>query len=319
MKKSNITLIALEILLIILVISNSIFNTITNDVRKELKENEIASLNQILKYKIPEGYYEEPNISGEIAISTEDGNSYFSIEIFNNDDIKPNEIFTINEQANTSLTLVSENTLDEKGKKTTKKVYKSPQFFRLIGTIEMKNNPNQFIAIVGDSTTQDTEETLDFLLSTIEYTKQSINKERLFSSDFEKTTIIVPSNWKRLDKNIPYSFYKEVDNNITYLIAISSTKEEENPQEVYESIKNPLSTLNTATITEDSNVTNVGNKTITNTTIKYDDNQTVLLTLIEFKDSNVFTIVRTDIVSENNNIDYIKSDIEYIINSIKLK
>ena len=53
MKKPNITLITLEILLIILVVSNSIFNISSNDVRKELKENEIASLNQILKYKLP--------------------------------------------------------------------------------------------------------------------------------------------------------------------------------------------------------------------------------------------------------------------------
>ena len=330
MKKSNIVLITLEILLIIVVVCSSIFgNTLKSIdaiVQKELGENELPSLNYLLKYQMPEGYEEAMNLYGEVALATPDGNSNFSIDILENEKMTSQQFFetqeTIFEQS-ANYTVVSENTSDEKDRKITKKIYDVSndftQFFALVGTIEIKNHPDQFIGVVGTATSQDTEETLDFLLSTTNYTKQKADEEKLFSSDLEDVTIISPPNWKRLERAVPYSFYKQDENNITYLIASTSNRKEEDPQESYEYAKTSLSSDPSATIIEDSTVQTVDNKTITTSIIEYSDSYaTTIITLIEFKDSDTFTIVRTDVVSEDG-IDYIKSDVDYIINSINLK
>ena len=86
MKKSNITLIILEILLITTIICGTFLNgqpskTIDTIVQKELKDNEIASLNYLLKYEMPEGYEDALNLYGEIAITSQDGNSNFTMDI----------------------------------------------------------------------------------------------------------------------------------------------------------------------------------------------------------------------------------------------
>ena len=96
-------------------------------------------------------------------------------------------------------------------------------------------------------------------------------------------------------------------------------KQQEDSQENYDYLVESFTQEDGANLIEDRKAETVGNKTITNTTIEYEGtNTTTILTLIEFSNSNIYTIVRFDIVSEEG-IDYIKPEIDSIINSIELK
>lgn len=331
MKKSNITLIILEILLITTIICGTFLNgqpskTIDTIVQKELKDNEVASLNYLLKYEMPEGYEDALNLYGEIAITSQDGNSNFTMDILETEKINAEEFFKAQEEVfeqSATFTVVSENTSDEKGRKVNKKIYEInddfSSFYAFIGTIEIKNHPKEFIGLIGTSASLDPESTFDDLLAKTNYTKQKLNDKKLFSSELENITIMTPPNWKRLERAVPYSFYKQDETNMASLICSSANINEQNPQENYNYAKETLSSDPTANLTEDSKVETVDNKTITTSTIEYEGSHiTTMLKLIEFKDSDIFSIVRIDVVSEDG-IDYIKSDIDSIINSINLK
>lgn len=327
MKKSNIILITLEILLILITSTYTKLNTsIEAIVQKQLMKNEFASINYLLKYQMPEGFVDAVNLYSEVAIMTPDGNSKFLIDTLEIEKMSPEDFFNSQEHLfnySGEFTVISENTSDLEDRIIRKKVYEITndflQFYALVGTIEVKNKPNEFIGVLGTSNLQECEENLDFLLSTTNYTNQTINEKRLFSSNLENVTITIPSNWKRLEKIFPYSFYKQDGNNITYFIASTGDKKEEDAKEAFNSaIELSVNNL-TANIIENAKVEKTLNKTITTSILEFEDtHSTRIITLIEFKGSNVFALVTTDIISENG-IDYIKPEVDAMINSIKVK
>lgn len=331
MKKSNIALIILEILLIVTVACGPLFNglptkSIDTLVQKELGENQAPSLNYLLKYNMLEGYEDALNLYGEVAITTEDNNSTFTMDILDTKKTSPEQFFKAQEevfQQSANFTLVSENTSNENDRTINKKIYEVSndfsQFYAFVGTIEIKGHSKDFIAIIGTATSLDYSDNFDILLSTTDYTKQKSNKAKLFSDELEATTVVVPANWKRLERAVPYSFYKQDNANMAYVIASSANKNEKNPQENYNFAKESLSSDPSASLKEDSKVETIDNKTFTTSVIEYKDSYiTTILTLIEFKDSDVFSIVRTDVISENG-IGYIQPEIDSIIKSINLK
>ena len=331
MKKSTIGIIILEVILIIVVIGYNTFGigqpkNIENVIQRELKGNEQASLNYLLKYEMPSGYEEAIDLTGEISIREQEGNSMFTAEPVLIEQLPMEQFFQSQEYLFSSAgtyNIISEVSTEEKDRTITKKIYEVSndfvQLYALIGTIQFKDNPNEYIGIVGNSTSQDYEKDLDTLLNSINYTKQTIDKEKLYSNDLESVEITIPSNWRRLERAVPYSFYKQDENNIAYIIASSMDKQQEDSQENYDYLVESFTQEEGANLIEDRKVETVGNKTITNTTIEYEGtNTTTILTLIEFSNSNIYTIVRFDIVSEEG-IDYIKSEIDSIINSIELK
>ncbi len=331
MKKSTIGIIILEVILIIVVIGYNTFGigqpkNIENVIQRELKGNEQASLNYLLKYEMPSGYEEAIDLTGEISIREQEGNSMFTAEPVLIEQLPMEQFFQSQEYLFSSAgtyNIISEVSTEEKDRTITKKIYEVSndfvQLYALIGTIQFKDNPNEYIGIVGNSTSQDYEKDLDTLLNSINYTKQTIDKEKLYSNDLESVEITIPGNWRRLERAVPYSFYKQDENNIAYIIASSMDKQQEDSQENYDYLVESFTQDESANLIEDRKVETVGNKTITNTTIEYEGtNTTTILTLIEFSNSNIYTIVRFDIVSEEG-IDYIKSEIDSIINSIELK
>ena len=331
MKKSTIGIIILEVILIIVVIGYNTFGigqpkNIENVIQRELKGNEQASLNYLLKYEMPSGYEEAIDLTGEISIREQEGNSMFTAEPVLIEQLPMEQFFQSQEYLFSSAgtyNIISEVSTEEKDRTITKKIYEVSndfvQLYALIGTIQFKDNPNEYIGIVGNSTSQDYEKDLDTLLNSINYTKQTIDKEKLYSNDLESVEITIPGNWKRLERAVPYSFYKQDENNIAYIIASSMDKQQEDSQENYDYLVESFTQDESANLIEDRKAETVGNKTITNTTIEYEGtNTTTILTLIEFSNSNIYTIVRFDIVSEEG-IDYIKSEIDSIINSIELK
>lgn len=331
MKKSTIGIIILEVILIIVVIGYNTFGigqpkNIENVIQRELKGNEQASLNYLLKYEMPSGYEEAIDLTGEISIREQEGNSMFTAEPVLIEQLPMEQFFQSQEYLFSSAgtyNIISEVSTEEKDRTITKKIYEVSndfvQLYALIGTIQFKDNPNEYIGIVGNSTSQDYEKDLDTLLNSINYTKQTIDKEKLYSNDLESVEITIPGNWRRLERAVPYSFYKQDENNIAYIIASSMDKQQEDSQENYDYLVESFTQEEGANLIEDRKVETVGNKTITNTTIEYEGtNTTTILTLIEFSNSNIYTIVRFDIVSEEG-IDYIKSEIDSIINSIELK
>ena len=331
MKKSTIGIIILEVILIIVVIGYNTFGigqpkNIENVIQRELKGNEQASLNYLLKYEMPSGYEEAIDLTGEISIREQEGNSMFTAEPVLIEQLPMEQFFQSQEYLFSSAgtyNIISEVSTEEKDRTITKKIYEVSndfvQLYALIGTIQFKDNPNEYIGIVGNSTSQDYEKDLDTLLNSINYTKQTIDKEKLYSNDLENVKITIPGNWKRLERAVPYSFYKQDENNIAYIIASSMDKQQEDSQENYDYLVESFTQEDGANLIEDRKAETVGNKTITNTTIEYEGtNTTTILTLIEFSNSNIYTIVRFDIVSEEG-IDYIKPEIDSIINSIELK
>ena len=331
MKKSTIGIIILEVILIIVVIGYNTFGigqpkNIENVIQRELKGSEYASLNYLLKYEMPSGYEEAIDLTGEISIREQEGNSMFTAEPVLIEQLPMEQFFQSQEYLFSSAgtyNIISEVSTEEKDRTITKKIYEVSndfvQLYALIGTIQFKDNPNEYIGIVGNSTSQDYEKDLDTLLNSINYTKQTIDKEKLYSNDLESVEITIPGNWRRLERAVPYSFYKQDENNIAYIIASSMDKQQEDSQENYDYLVESFTQDESANLIEDRKVETVGNKTITNTTIEYEGtNTTTILTLIEFSNSNIYTIVRFDIVSEEG-IDYIKPEIDSIINSIELK
>lgn len=331
MKKSTIGIIILEVILVIVVIGYNTFGigqpkNIENVIQRELKSNEQASLNYLLKYEMPSGYEEAIDLTGEISIREKEDNSMFTAEPVLIEQLPMEQFFQSQEYlfaSSGTYNIVSELSTEEKDRTITKKIYEISndfvQLYALVGTIQFKNNPNEYIGIVGNSISQEYEKDLDTLLSSINYTKQTIDKEKLYSNDLESIKITIPGNWRRLERAVPYSFYKRTEDNIAYIIASSMDKQQEDAQENYEYLVESFTQDENANLIEDRKVETIGNKTITNTTIEYEGtNTTTILTLIEFSNSNIYTIVRFDIVSEEG-IDYIKPEIDSIINSIELK
>ncbi len=327
MKKPVIAIIILEILLVIVTFTNSKLNpqSIETLVEKELGKNQVASVNYILKYEMPEGYEIATNLYGEVDITTKDSSSVFSMDSLKKEMLTPEDFFAQQEQVFQYVSgyeLVSENTVEENGKKYTKKVYKVStgltSFYAFFATIELKNNPDEYIAIIGNGSELSYEKDLDTLISTVDYTKQKVDKKRLFSSNLEKISVTMPASWKRLEKILPYSFYKQDENNVAYFIASSGDKEEQDPKEYFKMTKEYLNDVSEENVIVDDQVEKIANKTITTSIIKIDEYTTVILNLIEFKGSDIFVLTRSDIVSESG-IDYIKPEIDEIIKSIKLK
>ena len=331
MKKSKITLIILEILLIITVFCKPLFNALPSKsidtiVQKELKENQVASLNYLLKYEIPEGYEEALNLYGEIAITNPDNTSTFTMDLLESDKTTQEQFFKSQEEIfekSATFSLLSEDTYKEKNKTIYKKVYEInnnfSQFYAFVGAIEVKGNSKDFIGVIGTAESLDSSDDFEFLLSTTDYTKQKMNKAKLFSDELEFTTITVPGNWKRLERAVPYSFYKQDGPNMAYIIASSSNKNERNPQEQYSYAKEAISSDPSADLKEDSIVKTIDNKTLTTSIIEFKDSYiTTVLTLVEFNDADVFSLIRIDVVSENG-LGYIQSEIDSVINSINLK
>ncbi|WP_250278257.1 hypothetical protein [[Clostridium] colinum] len=331
MKKSKLALISLEILLIIVTVGYNVFGigqpkNIENVIQRELKKDEMASLNYILKYKMPSNYEEVTDLYGEIAIREKENNCIFTSEIVPTDTLSPEDFFKSQEDIFTSasnFSVINEDTIDLEDRTINKKVYKISndfmELYALVGTIEIKSNPNEFIGVVGNATSADFESDLDLLLNSIKYTKQTLNSERFFSDDIEKVSVVVPANWKKFKKDVPYSFFKEDENGIAYSVLNSGSKKDEDPKEGYDYIKNVFTEDENAVIIEDSKVETVDNKTITTTIVEYPENKvTTILTLVEFNNSDVFVAVRQEVVSENG-IDYIKPELDAMVKSLKLK
>lgn len=331
MKKSTIGIIILEVLLIVVTVSYNTFGigqpkNIENVIQRELKDGQVASLNYLLKYEIPENYEEAIDLTGEISISDLEGNALFTAEPVLVSEFPLDQFFQSQESlfaSAGSYEVISEETIEEKDKTITKKIYKVStsfaELYALVGTIEFKEKPEEYIGIVGNAASEGFENDFETLLNSISYTNQTLDKEKTYSNDLESIKITMPGNWRRLERSVPYSFYKQDEVNAAYIIASSMDKQQQDPQENYEYLVENFTEGEDVNIVEDAVVETSGDKTITTTTIEYEGTSTiVVLKLIEFSNSNIYTIVRCDVVSEQG-LDYIGSELQSIINSIELK
>ena len=330
MKKSILSILILEILLIVLVFSSTKTTKIKENtsvqtlVQKELKENENASMNYLLKYPTIDGYEPVMELYGEAAIQTSNKEAMFSIDTINTKDIDIETFFKEQEEIFSSFgnyELVSENTSTLNDRTIQKKIYHINadlyELYAMIGIVEIKGVNDKVIAVVGNVQSLDYEKDFDTLLNSTNYTKISIDETRLFDSELENFTMSVLPNWKRLEKVIPFSFYKEDENSTTFLIANSANKADTEPMEAFKNVTEAMLSEQTASLVEDSKVETIKDKTITTSIIKYSDAPiTTLISLVEFKDANTFVLVRSDISIKVNPSDIqTEEDLNNVLNS----
>lgn len=330
MKKSIITILVLEVLLIALVFSSIKITKIKQNtsvqtlVQKELKENEIASINYLLKYPKIDGYENVLELYGEAAIQTPNKEAMFSIDTINTEDIDIETFFKDQEEIFSSFAnyeIVSEDTSTLDDRTIQKKIYHiNADFYELyamIGITQVKSESDKMIAVVGNVQSLDYEKDFDTLLTSTNYTKISLDDTRLFDSELENFNMSVLPNWKRLEKMIPFSFYKDDKSSTTFLIANSGNISDTDPIEAFKSVTEAMLSEQTSNLIEDSKTETVGNKTITTSKIKYTDAPiTTLISLVQFKDANTFVLVRSDISIKINPADIkTEEDIKNILNS----
>ncbi len=331
MKKSIPFLIFLEILLSIVIIGYNHFGigqpkNIEYVIQNELKNNEIPSLNYILKYEMPDNYL-EAFFQTEIGIMNSENTSVFTADVIMEEDTTKeqflNQYSDLFNEEHLKYSIIDEVSLDLEDKTINKKIYQVSDDFQTMfsfgATIQFKDKPNEFIGILGNSSDIEAKKDFELLLDTINYTTQTLDKEKLFSSDLENISVTMPANWKKVKNQIPYNFYKQNDNNMIFAMISSGDKTHSDINSEYDLAKESFLQDGFSTLIEDSKIDNLDNKTIKTSVIKSPaTNSTIFLILIEFNNSNIFTAVRYEITGEDNSKNSEK-DLESIIKSIKLK
>ena len=331
MKKSTISIIFLEILLIIVTVGYNNFGigqpkNIEHVITNELKGNEKPSLNYILKYEMPNNYIEDLGLQGEIAIINNKNTAMFTGDIIMTEDLTTEDFLKQQTDLFSNLldfSVVSEDTLELKDRTINKKVYKISNDFQTIfsfgATIEFKDKPSEFIGVLGNGVNSDSEKDLDLLLNSITYTNQTLDKEKIFSNDSESITVTMPPYWKKIKGEIPYNFYKKDGDNVVFSMISSGDKNYGDIHNEYDLAKESFLQDGVGTLIEDSKIDSLDDKTITTSIIKSPiTDSTIFLILIEFNNSDIFTAVRYEL-SGDADINANKDDLDFIIKSIKLK
>ncbi len=328
MKKTTVGIIILELALVGVTFSHNYLGigqpkNIESVITRELSSSEVASFNYLLKYEMPEGYSDVPNVFGEIAVGNETGESMFIANIIKTKDTSPEEFMKEQEKVISELgeyKQVGEDTISDKGRTINKKYYEVNNGFMtmqtMIATISLDSNPNQFIAAIGNAVSDVYKEDFEQILSTLEFTKQTLDKPRLYSNDNEVIELTVLPEWQRYAKEVPYSFCKQTETGIVTLFTMSFDKNTTKPQDEYSRIKeNFLS--NGATIVSEDEKRELEGKEITTTIYKSKDTISMFV-LIDFKDKKNFALAQCDFSSQAE-FDALKDEANTIIDSIKLK
>lgn len=332
MKKSTLGLVILELLLVGVVVGHNVFGIglpkdVESVVMRELDSNQVPSSNYTLKYEMPKNYQEADDLYGEISIGEAEGNAMFTAEQINVSDTSVDEFFKAQEslfESSANLEVISEDNQQLEDKTITKKVYQVTNdlldLYAFVATIDFKSNPDEFIGVIGNSISLDYEKDFDTLINSIQYTSQPIDAPRTFATESEPIKITVPANWKKFQKQVPYSFYKEDENGIAYAVITSGDKSQEDAKQGYDTAKASFIETEGANVIEDSKVENIDGKTITTTIVEYPENySTSYIVLVEYDNSDVFTAIRYEILSQDGKADYIKEELDSITKSLKLK
>lgn len=332
MKKSTIGLILLELLLVGVVIGHNVFGIglpkdVESVVMRELASNQLPSYNYTLKYEMPQNYEEATDLYGEICIGEAEGNAMFTAEQIKLSNTSIDDFFKSQEtifEGSANLELVSENTQELEDKTITKKVYQVTNdlldMYAFVATIDFKDNLDEFVGVIGNALSLDYEKDFDTLINSIQYTSQSIDTPRTFATESEPIKITIPANWKRFQKQVPYSFYKEDEQGIAYAVISSGSSDEEDPKQGYDMAKASFVEIEGANVVEDSKVEIIDGKTITTTIVEYPENHsTSYIVLVEYDNSHVFTAIRYEVLSQDGKADYIKEELDSITKSLKLK
>lgn len=327
-------LIVLEIILCLVIGTNYAMNlpqNIEEKLIKKLDENQFLSFNNTLIYEMPEGYEDRLNYNGvsEIAISSVDGNNRIMADFIDKNQFTPEEFITNQESfliQSGIAELNDEYSTNENGRKVNKKVYEINQemlylnFY--IATLELKENKDSYIGIMGSGVNYESEEAFDRFVSSITLTGESINKPRIFSSEDETVQITMPANWKRFEKNTNYSFYKQDKNGFLYFYTKSYNKNELDPIDSFNATKHSIeNNFEEAKIYKPEWTEDLKDKTITSIVYEYNlDGQIVYsyFSIIDFKNTNIFAMSNSDIAI-NGTFDNVSNELEEITKSITIK
>lgn len=328
MKKSTVGIILLELALVGVSVAHSYFGlwqpkNIENVITTELSSSQVASFNYLLKYELPDGYSDVPNVFGEIAIGNETGESMFIANIINTNEVSPEDFINEQEQVIAELgqySEVGEDFISENGRSITKKFYEVDNGFMvmqtMIATVVLDSNPNQFIAVIGNAISDEYIPDFESILQTVDFTTQTLDKPRLYSNENEVIEITMAPGWQRYAKEVPYSFCKQDDMGVATLFTMSFDKSVSGADEEYNTIKQNF-VANGAEVVEEDIKTEDKNKTITTSIFKSGDTIS-MFTLVDFKNKNYFALVQSDF-STQEEFDTLKPEVDTIINSIKLK
>lgn len=331
MKKSTIGIITLEILLILSVIAHNVFDigkpkNIEHYIEKELLDYQSASLNYTLKYTMPEGYEEFENSNEEIAITNADNSALFVANAMPLEHISVEDFFRIQSSVFDSASTDKPNITEETNDKTTvddktitKKCFKiensSLNLYALVATIEFKDK-DEFIGVVGNVPSLDYEKDFRTLINSIDFTKQTKDKERIFANKNELVKVTIPANWLRFERKKNYSFYSPGE---TMIIASIESNNTENfdPNTDFQLIAESLMSVEGVSVIKDKETNVINNKTITTSIFSLDGQDIYkIVSLVQFEGSNVYTMAVYE--TRTKNIDSTLKDIEKITNSIEL-
>ena len=328
MKKLILGILPLEILLIIVVVGYNVFGigqpkNIEFVVQKELSSNEDVSLNYILKYQMPKGYEKVSDIQGEIAIINNKSKSVFALQDIPKKEMTVEQFFDLQKPqvVGDDISLLSEDTIETNDRIINKKIYELSydfiNFFSFFATVELKDKPDQFIGILGNSYSEDTKTELDLLLNTINYTSRSLEEERTFIDEKQNVSVTVPPLWRRLKDNL--NFGKIDQDKQRYILINGGDKKDEDIQYGYKVIKESLLQEGLLELVVDSKVDNIDDKTVTTSIFKGKDKDiATAIVIMETSNSDKFIIFRYDLLGKYDK-QLINEDLEYFIKSINLE
>ena len=332
MKKSTLAIIILEILLILSIVAHNVFDigkpkNIEHYIAKELTEYQSSSLNYTLKYTMPEGYEEFENSREEIAIASPDNSAlfvanpmplgYITVEDFFK---VQSSVFEDNSPDTPNITEANSDETTVDNKKITRKYFKVESsyldLYALVATIEFEGK-DEFIGIVANVPSLDYEEDFNTFVNSIEFTKQTTDKERIFANENEPIKLTVPANWLRLERSNNYSFYNTTEKGQVLTIIQSNDNTDLDPMADFQSIVGILSGEEGVSVIKDAEALVVDDKTITTSVMGFPGQEYYnVVSLVQFEGSNVYTLVICEVYSSS--VDNFLKDIEKVTSSIEL-
>ncbi|MFI3230272.1 MAG: hypothetical protein R3Y29_01805 [bacterium] len=202
---------------------------------EELTEEEIISLNYILKYKLPDNFREgydlqsaaeivlvneiqQESIIGDLITSSE-----FSIEEFfmAHDDIS--DIF---EGAEISVILDETTKVDDKTITSKLQLVDSAEqaFYYTINTIVFDSHPDQYLGFTGVLNREDPHDLILEFIESVKHTSIDLNSIRTFKPTNESPQVTLTENWRKYTNSNAHIYFKYDE--LKYMEMVVETGEE---------------------------------------------------------------------------------------------
>lgn len=330
MKKTTLGIILLETILILVTFSYNILGigapkNIEFIVEKELSGGEVASFNYYLKYIMPSDFQDSLDSFTEIDISNPQTMTRFGadIETFENNTPEAFINSMIENEADTSLEEVVNETVEINGKIITKKIMfaKSdnpliPSIYNFAGTIEDKNRPDEFIGVVGISFDEKEIETFNNFINSISFTKHKSDEITVYDNLISGFEVSLPNGFRKFKRTTQDTLFKLSGDNIAYAMIVSDDDKDTVPEEFYNLLKTNFPPE--YKIVEEDIITDFKDKTITKTKFEVVEQEvTIEINLVKFKNTNKSVLIRFDSGGKDRKI--FEQDFNFILNNLKVK